>query len=225
MNTKTPRFFIHAKGKAAHQVEPINDSVVNRLDTIVPNKRMSFAAKNVGVFKYRNMMQNTKVEIDDSVLELYDVVEKQYRYSINFYDNESNASYIKSIIIERFTDELDYPLEVICDMLVKHLFHRKQSKRKSVFWLCFGEIVLLNLNSNLPKGSKQCKKCGTRFITDTAQKKLCANCATYQPMVVKTIACVDCGSEVEVSSKNTKTLRCSDCQLTHRRRVRARTSQ
>lgn len=55
----------------------MNNSVVNQLEHIVPNKRMSFAAKNIGVFRYQYMLSNPmkQVELLSSVTDLYNDVE------------------------------------------------------------------------------------------------------------------------------------------------------
>lgn len=210
---KAPHFFIYAKGKTAHQVQKKNGSVVNRLDKIIPNKRMSFSAKNIGAFHYQYMLSNPKMEVDikQEVTDLYNEVEKQYRYSINFYDDSVNYSYIRDSILERFnglkTDRVE-----CCDTLVQYLFHMRQSKRKNIFWMCFGDIVLSNLQRNLPADSIQCKKCGERFVPENGKQKLCNKCSVYQPITKKTIRCVDCGNAFEVDGivKNKK--RCDSCQ-------------
>lgn len=210
---KAPHFFIYAKGKSAHQVQKKNGSVVNRLDKIVPNKRMSFSAKNIGVFHYQYMLSSSKMEVNikQEVIDLYNEVEKQYRYSINFYDDSVNYSYIRDSILGRF-DDLKIDRVECCDILVKYLFHMRQSKRKNIFWMCFGDIVLSNLQKNLPAGSVQCRKCGERFVPENGKQKLCSKCSVYQPITKKTIRCVDCGNvfEVDGSVKNKK--RCDSCQ-------------
>ena len=213
---KAPHFFVHAKKKTKSQVQRINGSVVNQLEHIVPNKRMSFTAKNIGVFRYRYMLSDPtkKVELSQDIIDLYDKIEKQYRYSINFYDDESNFAYIRDTVLRRF-DELEIERRDVCDMLVKYLFHSKNSKRKNVFWMCFGDIVLENLKANVPSGSVQCRKCGERFVPLVPQQKICADCAGYHPRGKKKIRCIDCGKEFEVDGivKNKK--RCDDCQAEH----------
>ena len=39
---------------------------------------------------------------------------------------------------------------------------------------------------------------------------------TYQPIGTKTIICIDCGKEVEVDAKDTKTNRCDKCYGVYR---------
>ncbi len=144
-------------------------------------------------------------------MKLYDDVEKQYRYSISFYDDDTNYSYVRDSILHKF-EELDCSLKDVCDMLVKYLFHTKQSKRKNVFWMCFGDMVYENLQRNIPAGSIQCKKCGERFIPVTPQQRVCSKCSAYKPIAKRIIRCVDCGIEFEVASSVKNKKRCDSCQ-------------
>ena len=206
---KTPHFFIYAKQKESKQVQQINNSVINRLNNIIPNKRLSFSAKNIGSFKHTYMMSDKNIEIQQDIIDLYNDVEKQYRYSVAFYDDTTNLYYIRDSVINKFLS-LGYEPQYICDVLIKYLFSSTQSKRKNVFWLCFGDIVLRNLNKNIPKGSIQCKKCGNRFIPTVSQQKICKECSAYKPIKKRQIKCIDCGVNFEVYSivKNKK--RCNN---------------
>jgi hypothetical protein len=51
---KLPQLFVYAKDKEVEQTEPINNSVVNQLEALVPNKRLDF--KDMGYFDYRMLM-------------------------------------------------------------------------------------------------------------------------------------------------------------------------
>ena len=222
-SSKAPHFFVHAKNKSAGRVQKLNDSVVNQLETIVPDRRMSFTAKNIGAFRYQYLLSDMgkRIKVDPAIVELYDEIEKEYRFSVSFYDNESNYAYIRDLVIARF-DEAGYERNDICDMLVRYLFCDKQSKRKNIFWMCFGEMVLDNLRRNLPEGSKQCERCGERFIPSAPQQKLCTNCSTYQRKGKKVVSCVDCGELFEIDARNMKKVRCDSCQA---ERTRAMTRE
>lgn len=216
---KTPFFFKYAKKKDGKQVQRINSSVVNQLESIIPNRRMSFSARNIGAFNYEYMLRSPKVipKIDQDVIDMYGKVEKEYRYSINFYDNDSNFEYLRLSILKQFS-VLGYSKEAICDMLIKYLFHDKISRRKNVFWMCFGDIVYNNLLKNIPHGSIQCKKCGARFVPAAPQQKVCSSCSTYKPVGKKQVVCVDCGAAFEVDSRNMKKIRCDRCQIEYRKK-------
>lgn len=213
---KAPHFFTYAKKKDLGRVKKLNNSVVNRLEKIIPNKRMSFSAKDIGVFKYQYMLCNPqkKVETIQDVVLKYNEIEKKYRYSISFYDDVTNFAYIRGLILDEFLN-LGYTMDDICDTLVIYLFHNRQSKRKNVFWMCFGDIVYRNLLNNIPKGSIQCRKCGERFVPATVQKQLCDKCATYQPASSKVKICVDCGKSFEIAGYVKNKKRCDECQKSH----------
>jgi len=210
---KAPHFFVYAKKKDDSRVQKANSSVVNNLDDIIPNKRMVFSAKNLGAFRYRYMLSDPgrNITVEPQIVKLYDDVEKQYRYSISFYDDDTNYGYVRDSILHKF-GELDHSLNDVCDMLVKYLFHTKQSKRKNVFWMCFGDMVYENLHRNIPSGSIQCRKCGERFMPVTPQQRVCSKCSTYKPVARRVMRCIDCGIEFEVSSSVKNKKRCDSCQ-------------
>jgi len=59
----------------------------------------------------------------------------------------------------------------------------------------------------------RCADCGILTRGNKAgTKKYCKDCATYTPQGSKTVVCVDCGKEFETSSKNSKSIRCQECQ-------------
>ena len=63
-------------------------------------------------------------------------------------------------------------------------------------------------------GYKECKNCGRLFKTKKEGNQLyCKKCAPkYEKIEYKTIKCTDCGVEVWISSKDTRTYRCESCQ-------------
>ena len=150
-----------------------------------------------------------------------DEIEKEYRFSVSFYDDESNYAYLRDLLLARF-DGVGYDHNEVCDMLVRHLFCDKQSKRKNIFWMCFGETVLESLRRNLPEGSKQCERCGERFVPNAPQQKLCSACSTYRRKGKKIISCADCGNSFEIDARNMKKVRCDSCQA---ERTRAMTRE
>lgn len=61
-------------------------------------------------------------------------------------------------------------------------------------------------------GYKECATCG-RLIKIKKNTQYCKNCAPlYEIMGSKVITCIDCGTNVIVAAKNTKTCRCEECQ-------------
>lgn len=177
---KLPHFFQYAKEKTDEQIAPINNSTVNRLEAIVPNKRMVFSAKNIGKFDYTYLLSRRKkrIKIAPEITAKYDEINTTYRFYGVISDDDGNITYIRNKILGEFA-AFGYPITEVCDMLIKYLFYKKETGRKNIFWLCFGDIVLQNLIKNLAN-SKSCAKCGMRFTTSIPQRKLCNHCRGYQ---------------------------------------------
>ena len=159
-------------------------------------------------------MSNKDIEIDNSVIAIYNQLNKEYHFKIN-QKNKNNVDYIIKVVREKMLS-LGYNEIDITDMLVKYLYGTKKTSHKEILWSCFGEVIVENLKNNIPIGSIQCEKCGCRFIKKVYNQKLCDTCSTYQPIGTKTITCIDCGKEVEVDAKDTKTNRCDRCYKAYR---------
>lgn len=73
-------------------------------------------------------------------------------------------------------------------------------------------------------GYKECKNCGRLFKTKKEGNQLyCKKCAPkYEKIEYKTIKCTDCGVEVWISSKDTETCRCENCNLVYQRERNAK---
>lgn len=81
----------------------------------------------------------------------------------------------------------------------------------------------------------QCKKCGAYFEKDPnttkigskrdalkkqthrIRRKYCDYCSSYRKCDKKIVTCVDCGKEFVVSSLNTKTCRCPNCNISYQK--------
>ena len=222
LSVKTPRFFMYAKDKNINQVAEKNNSVVNRLENIIPDKRLSFTAKNIGSFRYRYLLSSyrAKVTPDRNIINLYDEISKKYRYAISFYDDAKNYAYIRDMTLNQFAGT-GRDLNEITDILVKYLFCERQTPNKALFWLCFGDRIFENLKRNLPEKSKQCERCGERFVPSAPQQRLCKNCSSPKRLSKKMIICADCGYEFEISVRNTKTIRCRDCGERRKRELKS----
>lgn len=66
-----------------------------------------------------------------------------------------------------------------------------------------------------------CQKCGKQEKQNKNRtKKYCKNCVS--PTLSRIVVCEDCGCTFEVSSKNTKSTRCDECNKEHRRKMVAK---
>ena len=71
-------------------------------------------------------------------------------------------------------------------------------------------------------GNKRIGKCecGNVFYKRTNNQIYCSDCQGYEKVGIKTLVCCDCGREFEVSSLNTKTKRCDNCQREKDREIK-----
>ena len=72
-------------------------------------------------------------------------------------------------------NEIGYSDNEVCDILVKYLYHIKNSNRKSILWLCYGDIIYENLKKHLKLKTKaiQCIDCGKWFEVSVKDNNTC----------------------------------------------------
>ena len=200
-------------------MEAINHSCVNRLRTMIPRKSLKFKFDGMSEFDYRTLMNDPNIRIDTKVTRKFAALSREYKFNYNLNNNNDNEQYIASYIRKSMLDT-GYPESDIVDMLVKELFGVRKTKKKLVFWSCYGDVVLANIQNNIDKNFVTCNKCGTRFYKSYKTEAVCANCKSrdVDKSKTKTLICIDCGTSFEVKSSNKKTIRCRECQNSETRR-------
>lgn len=180
---KVPHFFIYAKNRENHQVEPTNNSFINKLENKIIRTRLNFKATNLGKLNYHYLMNNEDVEIDQAIIDKYQEIGRKYHFRLNIKPEVSDKPLNLNIVVLNIMKEFmnvnpAYSFSDITDMLVKYLYHeRKNVSKKDMFWNVFGWEVLKNLKNKVPKNSKQCVICGTRFVPNGNRQKYCPACA------------------------------------------------
>lgn len=210
---KLPHFFIYAKEKEEGQVEAINNSCVNRLRTMIPRKSLKFKFDGMGDFDYRTLMNDPNIRIDTRVTRKFAALSREYKFNYNLNNNNDNEQYIASYIRKSMLDT-GYPESDIVDMLVKELFGVRKTKKKLVFWSCYGDVVLANIQKNIDSRFTTCNYCGGRFYKSHNKDMVCPNCKDREFIKpnTKTLVCIDCGTSFEVKYSNKKSTRCRECQ-------------
>jgi len=179
---KTPHFFIYAKDKEAERVEELNESVVNRLEKIIPNPIINFRRAKLGNFDFRMLMDNPDAEINESIVKKYTELDLKKRFiDVSSIVNDSSSQNIhlyKEIRdqILSVCDDVGY----VTDVLVKYLYVHKNSSYKTTLWCCFGDVILENLKRNVDtklKNTTTCDSCGERIKLSANNKRYCAPCA------------------------------------------------
>ena len=79
----------------------------------------------------------------------------------------------------------------------------------------FKDLAYTYLAYKIPHKFRRCMVCRCWIKKDSQDRRLCKECVDKEiedGSMVKMIQCVDCGQSVYVSTLNTKTCRCEDCQ-------------
>ena len=178
-NAKLPAFFEYAKDKERSQVKKRNQSFVNKIYDRIPNKPINTRGMDLGKIDYKVMMENSTIICSKEVSDLYDELNKQYRYMINMKDEYiDNLRYVACKIRDEFSN-FGYSNETITDMLIEYLYGRDK-RYKQLLWFCYGQYVVNNLENNISvKKTKviQCIDCGEWFEVDISSKKIrCDEC-------------------------------------------------
>ena len=172
--SKVPYFFIHAKNKLKNNVEPINESTVNKLNYIIPENRINFK-KVAGEFNYKHLMRNRKMKLDQAIIDKYIELDRTKRFKINrsepLTSNEILYAYKK---IREELLEINNDAEYVADVLIKHLYENKSSRKKTL-WESFGDVIFNNLQMNL-KNTKPCGCCGKLIDAVNNRTKYCEKC-------------------------------------------------
>jgi hypothetical protein len=180
---KVPHFFIYAKGKTAKQVEPANGSVVNRLERIVKAPNLRFETKTLGKFDYRMLMHDSETEIrerDMPIIETFAEISQKCGYRLSEDDSDkNNHNYVYRQTREALL-AIDPDIQHVVDVLIRQLFGVQNTKRKSMFWGCFGDVVLENLRKNIDTNTILCSRCGKRIKPMSHRQEMCDDCAAEQ---------------------------------------------
>ena len=217
---KLPYFFMFAKKKNRKQVEAPNDSPVNMILKLNPQKKLNFNFKgsNIGKCDYRILMKNPDIKVDGKVVEKFRELSSKLNYKINNKDNEESYIAIFDDIREKmFT--LGFDIDDVADMLIKYLFCYRKTSKKLTFWNTFGDVVYEHIKERDFSKYLECEICKKRFIPARITQKKCPSCKGYIPKISKIIRCCDCGKEFEISSKNVKSIRCADCQKEYKKKL------
>lgn len=185
-NAKLPAFFEYAKDKEKEQVKKRNGSFVNKIFDKIPDKPINTRGLNLEAIDYRKMMSDPTMVCKEEISDLYDRLNKQYRYMVNKKEeNTDNLRYIACKIREEF-QKCSYPEESVSDMLVEYLYGRNK-RYKQLLWFCYGQIVVTNLEKNIEvkkTRSIPCTDCGGWIEVDIKDHRT-QRCPSCQKKYIK----------------------------------------
>lgn len=213
---KLPHFFKYAKGKGDSQIVERNKSFVNKLDDMIPNPKINSRKLGLGEIDYRLMMSNPDIEFDiafndkgrlikeetDPLIVKYCEFDREYYFTVdaaisNDDGQQSNDRFAKKVMkyrqmsdkIKSELSQFGYSDSEIADILVKFLYGIKNSKNKTVLWMCYGDYIVENLERIFKPQTKavQCVDCGEWFevnVFDSATCR-CSNCSAEHKRELK----------------------------------------
>jgi hypothetical protein len=173
---------MEAKGKTPEQVAPQNDSCVNRLRNLVPRLRFDFQKKQLGVFDWRMLTSTSRIPNNEITQQIIDTYRKRSSRMILHFDKEAEVDNLR-FMCQQLREELlgIYPdMKFIVDVIVRQIFHRAKTPRKAIFWACFGNEVLANLQKHIGPNDKMCIHCGRRFYRESPAQIMCEACSKRQ---------------------------------------------
>ena len=212
-----PHFFIYAKDKTVSQVENVNCSFVNKLESKIKNPRINcrnlkdYDGKKLGIIDYRKLMNNSNIEckvafhkngmIDetktDPMILKYFELNNRYHFKVNMECADmirgellNNTQLKQDLFFKKIANEIRYEL--------------------SQFGYSDLEItdILVKLLYHIKPSSHKSVLwfCYGKYIVDNLINNECK-------LKTKIIQCVDCGEwfEVQNDKKHLKTCRCDTC--------------
>ena len=189
-NELLPHFFKYAKDKTDSQVVDANLSFVNKLDKLIPNPRINCRKLGLCEIDCSLMMNDpwAKFDEDDPLIQKYKEFDREYYFSIDAAissedEQQSGDRFAKKVLkynsmSEKIRNELSkfgYSEIEITDILVKYLYGKKNSKNKTVLWMCYGDYIVNNLERYFKPQTKviQCEDCGEWFEVNIKDNESC----------------------------------------------------
>lgn len=170
---KLPHFFKYAKDKEEHQVEPLNDSTVNRLEHLIPNKRINFKKASGGDVDVTVLLNNeVKFEVDVLVIDTYNKLNYQKFKWIKEVNGRSEDLFNKDLREKLLLLQPD--IQILVNQLVTYSYN-ENARFKNSLWNVFGEEIYNNIIRNIGN-TIQCENCSKRVEVEQDNEKYCESC-------------------------------------------------
>lgn len=175
---KLPHYFKYAKDKTDTQVEPPNNSTMNRICQSIPNSRVKFV-KMCDQFDYRMLMNlnyGFSITEDNLIVERYNYWNRhQYLFNTEAENAKQEDIYMFQQIRKHILEETNEDINVIVNTLVMYLYTIKPNNVKKTLWASFGDVLVENLKKNTEGLGKVCQECGDRFHSLQSNHRYCSD--------------------------------------------------
>lgn len=177
-NARLPAFFLYAKGKDAAQTEEPNQSLVNRIYDKIPNVSIRMRSLQLAEPDFRIMMSDPMRKCEKKVSELYNKQNRQYRSILYRKDDGADNLAYTALKIRKDFQSLGHSDEVISDMLIEYLYGGNK-RYKRLLWFCYGDLIIKQLEKNLPPQETRlvkCPECGEWMETEKNSRQIFCEC-------------------------------------------------
>ena len=175
---KTPFFFQYVKTeKTEVDVEPINNSTMNRVCAKIPNPNISFKNSQFGEFDYTMLMSDVNFDnsnVNNEILSMYLELIKPLKFLMDKKEIKNTIVPYHFTSIRSKMQEC-FEIKEVVDNLVYYSFMYKHTENKLALWTSFGDIIYENLTNNL-KYRKPCERCGKLIEKSSNKTKYCEEC-------------------------------------------------
>lgn len=175
---KLPHYFKYAKDKDDKQVEPPNNSTMNRICQSIPNTRVKFV-KMCDNFDYRMLMNldyGFSISEDNQIVERYNYWNRhQYLFNTEAENAKQEDMYMFQQIRKHILEETNEDINVVVNTLVMYLYTIKTNNMKKTLWASFGDVLVENLKKNTASLGKVCEECGDRFVSLQSNHRFCSD--------------------------------------------------
>lgn len=190
-----PHFFTYAKDKSENQVVDINNSFVNKLNKVIPNPRINCRYLGLGKIDYNLLMNNPDIECrakldrgrlvedeTDPLIVKYCELNSNHHFSMDSVSSSDKSKNKNDLKYDAIKNDMKYELSQfgysdveIADILIKYLYGVKNSRYKEALWLCYGDIIVENLEVYFKPQTKaiQCIDCGEWIEVNIKDNETC----------------------------------------------------
>lgn len=188
--TKLPYFFQFNKDKDEKNVEPMNDSTVNKICRHIEDiKQGDFEFKGISLCRYDTMMHNKEIVINDDVINKYKTLEK-YMNKYFYKSEEMTKGQMAGSVYNRIRNEFynfckinNIPYNDAVDMVIVYIYthHKYAHNHQTFLFRVCGGVIVNNLKNNIKKSITDgtyilCADCGKRIKKKSNRQKYCPVC-------------------------------------------------
>lgn len=210
---KLPHFFKYAKDKEDWQVEPPNDSTMNRISKAIPDSRVKYN-KAIRKFDWRVLTDGGEYTVNEDapVIKAYNYLVRHQHQFNDENDNVKGAdTYAAKMMRERILADSGADLSYVVNSLVAYLYTVKEASNKKLLWDCFGWDIVNNIRVNVEDLGKICPICGRRFTLAVHNQVCCSpECAHTADVQNKRLARETVKPIVAEPIENTQNLVCNN---------------